>query len=77
MVDRNGNERDIFDLDPATFGRCHQPIAAVVVAAQHGGEQFDERHPVDRRPEVMPGAVVGNPHVEAAQLDRDAAAVRH
>ena len=61
--------------DPAAFGRRYQPVAAIAFATQHGGKQFDERYPVDWRPAIIPGAVARDPHVEAAQLDRDAAAV--
>src|SRR5262249_430175 len=36
----------------------------VALALEHRGEQLDQRRPADRRLEVEPGPVGGNPHVE-------------
>src|SRR5207302_8781226 len=41
-VDRDREERRVLDRDAAAFGRGDQPIAAVSLAAQYGGEQLDQ-----------------------------------
>src|SRR5436309_11656884 len=65
--DFDRDEGRVLDHDTAAFGGGHQPVAAVVFAAQHGGEQLDQGDAVDRRAPIIPGAVAGDPHVELAE----------
>ena len=47
-VESHGDERRVLDDNPAALRRRHQPVAAVVLAAQHGGEEFDQSRAVYR-----------------------------
>src|SRR5271167_64777 len=64
----DGEERRILDDDSAPLDRGDKPIAAVILAAQHGGKKLDEWLPRDRSTAIKPGAVAGDPHVEIAMI---------
>ena len=61
-------ERDVIDLDATALGRGDEPIGAVRLTAQNGGEQLDEGHAADWRSGVEPSAVTGDPHIEIAKI---------
>ena len=63
---RNGASSTVM---PHFSDRRDQEIL-VALALEHGGEQLDQRRPADRRLEVVPGAVGGDPHVEIAAKRR-------
>lgn len=66
----DGEEWCILDLDTAAFGRGDQPIMAIRLTAQHGGEELDERRAADGRSAIKPGTVAGDSHIEIAAVDR-------
>src|SRR6266478_5491407 len=67
---RYGEERDVFDPDASAFGRGDQPITAIRLSAQDGGEELDERRAADGRSAIEPGTAAGDPHIEIAAIDR-------
>ena len=69
----HGDKGGILHVDPAVFHRGGQPIDAVLVAAQDGGEQFDEGEAADGRPLVVPLAVSVDSHIKIATDVRDRA----
>src|SRR6266852_194798 len=68
-------KRRVLDDEAAFLDRRHQKIL-VVLPFEDGGEQLHQRRPPDRGPEIEPGAVGGDAHVEIAaerripQVDR-------
>src|SRR5260370_359657 len=71
-VERDRDEWRVLDRDAAALGRGHQPIAAVSLAAQHGGEQLDQGAAVDRRAPIIPCAGARAPHVELPEFGQGA-----
>src|SRR3984893_9863074 len=71
-VDRHryGEKGDIVDLDAAALGRGDQPITAIRLTAQNGGEELDERQAADGRSAIKPATVARDPHVEIAAVGR-------
>ena len=59
-------EGRVLDRDAAALGRRDQPVFAVAFAAQDGGEQLDQRFPVDGGPAIKPGPIRGDSHVKIA-----------
>src|ERR1700675_933065 len=56
----HGDEGRALDLDRHPLDRGHQEVSAVVLPAEHRGEELDEPRSKDRAPLVIPGAVVAD-----------------
>ena len=54
----------VFNHDGAAFDRCDKPIAAVCLALQHAGEQFDKGWPTNQPAFMIPVAIGRNADIE-------------
>ena len=61
----NGKKRRVIDTDADLLNRRHQKIL-VRLALEDRGKQLHQRRAADRRAEIEPRAVAGNPHIEIA-----------
>ena len=62
----DGGEGGILDHDAAPLGWRDQPVRAVVVAPEDGGEELDQRFATDRRAVVIPSAITADSNTEIA-----------
>src|SRR6188474_1128646 len=60
----DGDERHVFDHDAPFFRRSDQPVSALVVAPEDGGEQLHQRLTADRRTAIEPRAVAPDREAE-------------
>src|SRR5262245_37018965 len=69
-------EGDVLDLDAAALDRGHQPVAAVGLATQHGGEKTDQRFAADRRTVIEPRAIATDTNAEVTAFPSPARRAR-
>jgi hypothetical protein len=60
------SEGRVLDRDAAALGGRDQPVSAVAFTAQDGGEELDQRFPVDGGPPIKPSPIRGDSHVKIA-----------
>ena len=58
------DKRHVINGDGATFRRCDKPIAAVCLALQHAGEQFDKGWPTNQPAFMIPVAIGRNADIK-------------
>ncbi|MCY1184760.1 hypothetical protein D9M73_254800 [compost metagenome] len=61
----HGNERRVIDLDADLLDRSDQKVV-ITIATDNRREQLDHRLTPDWRPQVVPGAIASDAHVDIA-----------